>query len=114
MAPTIADLQRQITKLKREKAVGWRQFFRLKETVNEILQRTRIDSPQLVPIIRRMILNLETNHRKCSICMDVISTGGICFLYGCGHTFHDGCFMTWLRQGNNCPECRGDSEYIVV
>lgn len=113
MAPSIADLQREIKNLKRTRAVGWRQFYQLREFVNEILQQTRIDGP-LIPIIRRMILNLEPNHRQCSICIDVISNGDISFVYNCGHIFHNECFSEWLSQGNICPLCRGISDHAIV
>jgi len=52
---------------------------------------------------------------ECPICLDAAdapAVGGagsprlVKVLTRCGHTFHQDCLDTWLREQNNCPVCR--------
>lgn len=100
-------------RLERKAKVGWRQYYKLKETVMEILRVSNVTEERLAPIIRRMILNQEEYYRKCCICTEQL-TGEIVFVNKCGHTFDKHCYETWLQQSTTCPECRGDCQYILV
>ena len=101
-------------RLERKAKVGWKQYFRLKQSMIEILSVVNVvERPTLAPIIRRMILNQEENYRTCCICREQL-TDEIAFLNKCGHTFDKRCYEAWLQHNRNCPECRGDSVYILV
>lgn len=44
----------------------------------------------------------------CPICLDALE--GDEHVLECGHAFHAGCLIGWLRQGQpTCPSCRGTS-----
>ncbi|PKA64993.1 E3 ubiquitin-protein ligase RING1-like [Apostasia shenzhenica] len=40
---------------------------------------------------------------ECAICGEEIASGGA---MPCGHSFHWGCILQWLRMRNTCPCCR--------
>ena len=102
-------------RLEYQATVGWRQYYKLKQPMIEILSVVNVVQERLTlaPIIRRMILNQEENYRTCCICREQL-TDEIAFLNKCGHTFDKRCYEAWLQHNRNCPECRGDSVYILV
>eukprot|EP00668_Euglena_longa_P015210 GGOE01019265.1.p1 GENE.GGOE01019265.1~~GGOE01019265.1.p1 ORF type:complete len:446 (+),score=11.96 GGOE01019265.1:146-1339(+) len=44
----------------------------------------------------------------CSICLDPILRNLRGLQLPCGHLFHGGCVMTWLRSRTRCPNCNYD------
>ncbi|XP_033118339.1 E3 ubiquitin-protein ligase RNF103-like [Anneissia japonica] len=43
----------------------------------------------------------------CAICLEVYCHGVVICGLPCGHSYHHGCIVTWLRGGNHrCPTCR--------
>ena len=43
---------------------------------------------------------------NCCICLEEIEMGKETLLLPCGHMFHEGCCMNWLKKSNTCPVCR--------
>ncbi|RNF06958.1 putative zinc finger protein [Trypanosoma rangeli] len=46
------------------------------------------------------------NEETCAICLEEYSPGTMVFKIGCGHIFHHGCIVKWLKESNRCPTCR--------
>ncbi|ESL09417.1 hypothetical protein TRSC58_02860 [Trypanosoma rangeli SC58] len=46
------------------------------------------------------------NEEACAICLEEYSPGTMVFKIGCGHIFHHGCIVKWLKESNRCPTCR--------
>lgn len=45
----------------------------------------------------------------CPVCLDHLSSEDEYTMDGCGHKFHPGCIIGWMRRGNlSCPTCRTD------
>lgn len=47
-----------------------------------------------------------TAEKKCSVCLDPFKPSQAAIKLPCGHTFHKGCAMRWLRKHCTCPLCR--------
>ena len=45
--------------------------------------------------------------KNCSICYENLKSP---ILLPCTHVFCGGCLLVWMRNGNNCPECRAPIE----
>lgn len=44
---------------------------------------------------------------NCVICLELLNTGVVYALDPCGHKFHTGCIMKWVRtKDGSCPICR--------
>ena len=43
---------------------------------------------------------------NCTICFDVLTAESKVSSTYCGHLFHTKCIETWLREKNECPQCR--------
>ncbi|KAG6491501.1 hypothetical protein ZIOFF_046433 [Zingiber officinale] len=43
---------------------------------------------------------------SCPICLDDFEAMGQVLAMPCGHPFHEGCLMEWLKRSNSCPFCR--------
>jgi E3 ubiquitin-protein ligase RNF115/126 len=43
---------------------------------------------------------------SCSICISDMAKGDETLLLPCGHMYHSGCAMPWLKNNNTCPVCR--------
>jgi hypothetical protein len=48
----------------------------------------------------------DLEYPNCSICLSDISSGEETLLIPCGHLFHSGCSIPWLKKNNTCPICR--------
>ena len=48
------------------------------------------------------IINIKVN--TCSICLDDVLNSGK--KVKCGHLFHKKCIDEWIKQSNECPNCR--------
>ncbi|VFQ72564.1 unnamed protein product [Cuscuta campestris] len=44
--------------------------------------------------------------QECSICLEAFSDGDALFHLPCGHRFHNGCLIPWVRTCGDCPYCR--------
>lgn len=42
----------------------------------------------------------------CGICMDDLAAGDLVYDISCSHKFHMKCLGDWLKQKNECPNCR--------
>lgn len=60
-------------------------------------------APALPTRIRYFDKDAISEHLYCSICQDVFSYP---YALQCGHVFCRACISEWVRQQNNCPECR--------
>lgn len=47
---------------------------------------------------------IESYGTDCSICLNFIQ--GISREMPCGHTYHNGCLLNWLKKQKTCPQCR--------
>ena len=45
---------------------------------------------------------------ECCCCSEAYRPGSRVARTPCGHHFHRGCLVTWLRQRSTCPLCRLD------
>uniref|UniRef100_A0AC35GLW2 RING-type domain-containing protein n=1 Tax=Panagrolaimus sp. PS1159 TaxID=55785 RepID=A0AC35GLW2_9BILA len=43
---------------------------------------------------------------ECTICLSPLTPSNTYAITKCGHTFHQRCIRTWLRDASNCPTCR--------
>jgi hypothetical protein len=48
--------------------------------------------------------NIETD--ACSICIEDYKVDEKLIQLPCGHVFHGGCIMPWIKEHNTCPTCR--------
>lgn len=49
----------------------------------------------------------ESEKKDCSICLVVFEEGQPCVRHPvCKHTFHEGCFLPWLKDALYCPMCK--------
>lgn len=53
-----------------------------------------------------------TEHPSCAVCLDELAAGSDedATALPCGHMFHRGCLVPWLKQRNTCPVCRCEVE----
>ena len=42
----------------------------------------------------------------CSICLSALKIGDEMIKLKCNHFFHKDCVIKWLKDNNNCPNCR--------
>jgi hypothetical protein len=56
--------------------------------------------------------DITTSTNNCSICQDVISSGG-CAIRHCRHEFHRSCLTNWFGVSVRCPVCRHDIRETV-
>mmetsp|Transcript_54504 Transcript_54504/g.118021 ORF Transcript_54504/g.118021 Transcript_54504/m.118021 type:complete len:328 (+) Transcript_54504:93-1076(+) len=51
---------------------------------------------------------LDTSDPRChcAICREGFALGDVLRKMPCGHEFHNGCIVPWLRSNNTCPVCR--------
>lgn len=54
----------------------------------------------------RSKLDAADPRKSCSICRDAFGLEDVLRRTPCGHEFHDGCIIPWLRSNNTCPICR--------
>lgn len=43
---------------------------------------------------------------RCAVCMEDFTAGAILTTLPCGHGFHQGCLLPWLKTNHTCPLCR--------
>uniref|UniRef100_A0A0D9X2X0 RING-type domain-containing protein n=1 Tax=Leersia perrieri TaxID=77586 RepID=A0A0D9X2X0_9ORYZ len=49
----------------------------------------------------------EAAAAECAVCLAEVREGETArVLPACGHAFHEGCIVTWLRVNTTCPLCR--------
>ncbi|KAG6538188.1 hypothetical protein ZIOFF_003300 [Zingiber officinale] len=54
-------------------------------------------------------LRMVTTTREdtsCPICLDDLEEMSQVLAMPCGHPFHEGCLLEWLKRSNSCPLCR--------
>ncbi|CAH9091143.1 unnamed protein product [Cuscuta epithymum] len=57
--------------------------------------------------LRVEIFNLDDSVLPdCSICLETFLDGEELFHLPCGHRFHNGCLIPWVRTCGDCPYCR--------
>jgi len=52
------------------------------------------------------LVSIGGGRMECSICLDVYASGEAVTVLGCGHLFHTGCVVPWLRTNVRCPLCK--------
>jgi hypothetical protein len=64
------------------------------------------------PVPTTSRIKLSAGHQflgsKCTVCSDILSVGKeVHEIDGCGHIFHEGCILQWLRTNpeTTCPNC---------
>ncbi|CAM9495221.1 unnamed protein product [Choristocarpus tenellus] len=57
-----------------------------------------------VPV--RAELSVSTSEKDCIVCQDLFAVGATLFRLPCGHLYHEGCLLKWLKLRNTCPYCR--------
>ena len=113
------NLRHQITKLKREKAYAWGQYYgelsnRFYNSYNQV-QTIRAEIKKEIPehiktMLKNMIRKLE-QEIKCPICLDEIEGKPDMAITNCGHFFCKECFDE-LKKKNpvvRCPSCRSNN-----
>ncbi|KFK35972.1 hypothetical protein AALP_AA4G061800 [Arabis alpina] len=51
-------------------------------------------------------VDVKTEMRDCSICLESFTKGDILITLPCTHSFHSSCLVPWLRACGDCPYCR--------
>lgn len=50
---------------------------------------------------------IDANSTDCCICLETFHIDDNVSLLRCGHMFHKGCIIDWLKKDFTCPLCRG-------
>ena len=50
----------------------------------------------------------------CTICSDILNSNSQVSSTYCGHMFHKKCIEKWLREKNECPQCRAFCEMTKI
>lgn len=69
--------------------------------------KTSASALRNLPRIKVTAYDIAANESsECSICLDELEVGEPAIRLPCGHLFHEGCILDWLKKSNECPVCR--------
>ena len=54
---------------------------------------------------------LDTDKKKCTICLENYKNGDDSIALPCIHIFHAECIKTWLKNNTTCPICKNEIKY---
>ena len=57
------------------------------------------------------IEKLDTDKKKCTICLENYQNGDDTIALPCIHIFHADCIKTWLKNNITCPICKNEIKY---
>ena len=80
---------------------SWVQFI-----IRYIMPQLNNASPASTAMLNNLdkLVSTEARGEQCVICMDRIKAKGV--KLPCGHGFHRGCVLPWLKLHSTCPTCR--------
>merc|ERR1712046_246084 len=84
-----------------------RAFQSMLDILNDTLRR--VECKLILDTLESSIHLEGDSENECPICMSSFIEGAEKVKTACGHEFHTGCLMKWLRTGKStCPMCRCD------
>ena len=67
-----------------------------------------VPSEELAKLQVVLFSELETDEKKCSICLDEFVPDSKLYIIPCKHLFHKDCLEGWVAENYKCPVCRGE------
>ena len=72
------------------------------------LDKRTIQSLPAVTYEEKAFKNVDSESKKCTICLDHYEDGNEVKYLWCLHRFHTNCVDQWLDKHSNCPVCKKD------
>ena len=104
----------------RLKTIVYPNFIQLKSKDHQKLKTARMGScveKMMLPLIddtefaKKALKEIDEKEEQCVICMEDFNQDDVCILT-CGHKFHTCCIQECIKQTNQCPLCRSESQIV--
>ncbi|XP_074587593.1 uncharacterized protein LOC141843427 [Curcuma longa] len=82
-------------------------FFGGDDDIDDIqIQFGRGSGPTFAAAVEGLQMITVGEGSSCPICLDDFEVMSQVLAMPCGHPFHEGCLMEWLKRSHSCPLCR--------